>query len=544
VQDWPPPEERAALRGASARSLHRALTGDLDLIVATALRGDPDARYATADELAADVKRHLDEHPIRAHPESATYRLRKFVTRHPFFIPGVVAAVVALGAFIGMLEIQNRRIAGQRDAAEVASRRASATQNFLVELLRSADPTTANGRDLTVEQAMQRGRQRAQAELQGQPDLHAAVLEAMGRTFTGLGRFETADTLLRASLQLLVAHQGRNDERALTVGNLIGFNHRQSRNFVAADSVYHEVLRLRAMGPPAPDSVLAGLYTALSASRRELGDVDSSLALATRAVTLRRTARDSTSEEYLQALGGLAFALRGAERLDSAEVVYRDVLRGQEAANMGATDRALTLNNLGFLLRTRGDYAGAESSYRAAQDLLDEALGEGHATTMIVTNNLAAVLELAGKIDETVRLGQVRIEAVEREWPDGHWRVGNAHAALGRLLMRHGRMAQAEAPLRAAEQSYAATLGAQAVETVLVRLHLGVVFLASDRVPEGRTLFERSWSAIRRMRGASDADSRRQVEQLHAILLSLGDSARADRVRRFLPDAAKGGPGA
>jgi hypothetical protein len=46
------------------------------------------------------------------------------------------------------------------------------------------------------------------------------------------------------------------------------------------------------------------------------------------------------------------------------------------------------------------------------------------------------------------------------------------------------------------------------------------------------------------MRGASDADSRRQVEQLHAILLSLGDSARADRVRRFLPDAAKGGPGA
>jgi WD40 repeat protein/predicted Ser/Thr protein kinase len=79
-------------------SLDGRLRGDVETIVAKALEKDKARRYASAGELAADVRRHLNHEPIRARPTSALYHLRKFARRHK----GVVAAMLGIGLALGV----------------------------------------------------------------------------------------------------------------------------------------------------------------------------------------------------------------------------------------------------------------------------------------------------------------------------------------------------------------------------------------------------------------------------------------------------------
>jgi eukaryotic-like serine/threonine-protein kinase len=79
----PPVSEALRLSGEpDARRRAHALRGDLDTIVARALKKQPGERYATAAALADDLKRHLAFEPIAARPDTWLYRSGKFLRRH------------------------------------------------------------------------------------------------------------------------------------------------------------------------------------------------------------------------------------------------------------------------------------------------------------------------------------------------------------------------------------------------------------------------------------------------------------------------------
>ena len=77
----------------------RQLRGDLDTILAKALKKAPAERYATVDAFAADVQRHLEGTPVLARPDSVGYRVSRFVRRHK--VPVGVAALVVLAVLGG-----------------------------------------------------------------------------------------------------------------------------------------------------------------------------------------------------------------------------------------------------------------------------------------------------------------------------------------------------------------------------------------------------------------------------------------------------------
>jgi serine/threonine protein kinase len=65
-----------------SRTDSRALIGDLDNIVLKAIRREPERRYASVQELADDIRRHLDGLPVTATADTFSYRVGKFVSRH------------------------------------------------------------------------------------------------------------------------------------------------------------------------------------------------------------------------------------------------------------------------------------------------------------------------------------------------------------------------------------------------------------------------------------------------------------------------------
>jgi WD40 repeat protein/predicted Ser/Thr protein kinase len=77
-------------------SINPQLRGDVETIVAKALEKDRARRYASAADLAADLRRWLAHEPIQARPQSALYHLRKFARRHKALVAGVLAVFAAL----------------------------------------------------------------------------------------------------------------------------------------------------------------------------------------------------------------------------------------------------------------------------------------------------------------------------------------------------------------------------------------------------------------------------------------------------------------
>lgn len=95
----------------------RALRGDLDNILAKAVKPEPAERYLTAGALADDLRRFLRGDPVTARPDSVGYRLRRFVGRHKLGVGGGIAALVAIGMLSAAAIWQGAEARTQRGVA-------------------------------------------------------------------------------------------------------------------------------------------------------------------------------------------------------------------------------------------------------------------------------------------------------------------------------------------------------------------------------------------------------------------------------------------
>ena len=85
----------AKQRNTEPRRLSTLVRGDLDWIVMKSLEKDRNRRYGTAQDLASDIQRYLNDEPVTASPPSLVYRARKFATRN--------RAAVISGSLAGMI---------------------------------------------------------------------------------------------------------------------------------------------------------------------------------------------------------------------------------------------------------------------------------------------------------------------------------------------------------------------------------------------------------------------------------------------------------
>ena len=109
---------------------HTNLDADLDAILQVALRKDPRTRYASAERMAADIRRYLADKPVSARQPTPAYLARKFFDRHRgVVIAGVLAAVATVAGFAG--------IAWQSHVAQRERQRAEQRFNDVHELANS-----------------------------------------------------------------------------------------------------------------------------------------------------------------------------------------------------------------------------------------------------------------------------------------------------------------------------------------------------------------------------------------------------------------------
>ncbi len=189
-------------------SLQRRFRGELEAIIAKALELEPDNRYQSASELAADIRRYLRGEPVTP-LNGAMYHTRKFVQRNKVLVAGIASTVLALLAIVYL----NGRLEKSESLKKVKTDTATLFGEVLSDIVGSADPNRAQGRDVKV---ISEGLDRYVRRLDSASGNLDALIEAdqrltLGVTFTNLAQFENAETQILKSLALFEKAYGKND---------------------------------------------------------------------------------------------------------------------------------------------------------------------------------------------------------------------------------------------------------------------------------------------------------------------------------------------
>lgn len=162
----------------------KALRGDLDTIVAKAMKPRSVDRYQTAEALASDLRCYLQAQPIAARPDSLLYRAGKFVRRHRHgvMLGAAMLAVLASASIVATWQmIEARR---QRDAALFQSQRAEFQSRFAYHIMSEVG---GDDRPITIRELMAKGIEVLEANYQDDPNFVIGMLVNISGRYLDLG---------------------------------------------------------------------------------------------------------------------------------------------------------------------------------------------------------------------------------------------------------------------------------------------------------------------------------------------------------------------
>ena len=542
----------------------KALRGDLDAIVLAALRIEPERRYASAADLAADVRRFLAREPVRARPDTVAYRTRRFAARRPEIVGAVGVVALLLGGYVATLVRHAERLETERDRAQTESAKAQQVSTFLIDLFEANDPDAARGQELSAFDLLERGEERAD-RLAAQPELQAEMLGVIGHMYMMLGRFDRAEPIFRRSLDGLRSLGSEPTADVAGTLELLGNLLQQTGRYAPADSILLEAIDMaRVVGDTSVEataqvslghSLLAqGAYERAEDAfrdalqkRRELfgDDVLTARGLHSLGIALEEQGRLEEAEPiYLEALdmtervdpehtwvastlASLGRLYAGQGRLESADSVLRRSLEltrrrlGPEHVRLG-----LTLNELGFVAARRGEYESAEQYFRQSLAIQERALGPAHPEVAVAVNNISYTLLQRGRLAEALPLRRRALEVGLAAIGDSHENTGWYAFNLGYLLERLDDLDEAETYYRQSLAILRRALPEGHSTTVTPMVALGDLLTRTGRAAEGEPLLREALEA-RLEAGDVPAAIADVQSMLGAALGALGRDAEA-----------------
>jgi non-specific serine/threonine protein kinase/serine/threonine-protein kinase len=485
---------------SSLQKWQRHLRGDLDNIVLKAMRKEPERRYASAEQLAADLRWHLQGLPVSARQDSWTYRTEKFIRRHTAIVAATVIVILTLA--IGMaLTLREKRIAERRfnDVRKLANSLIFEIDNAIADI-----PGSTAARKLLVGRALEyldnlsqqaRGDKSLQTEL---ATAYERVGDVLGYPYApNLGDSAGALASYRKALRIResLAASSPNDIklRRQLAGNYFRIAH--ALEFTGDLHGALEALRKTlpiteklAAGKTDPEltDLFAGSHYFIAVLLSKTGDPAGALenyrqAAARRQPVLQINPSNINLRAHLAAdYSGMAASLRSlgdpvqAIAMQTRSIEILRELSSSEPNSVSVREYlGEAINKLGGLQRDQGKFADSLTTEREAQQIFRSLLAAdsnnslAKANVAFADNGIADALVQSGQPAAALPILQESLDTFRAMSPDtssnryvrtgyaaANSSMGNAYASLAGRLSR----AQAAAKWREARAWYEKSL--------------------------------------------------------------------------------------
>ena len=402
-------------RNADPPKLIHLIRGDLDWIAMKCLEKDRRRRYETANGLAKDIERHLNNEPITARPPSNLYRFQKSLRRNKLtFAAGTaIALALIIGAAISILatirehsarlqaqanekKAEAARLEAQRQQhqTEIEAAKSRQVAQFLEDMLNGVQPSVAAGRDTTLlKEILDKTATRVGEKLTNQPEVEAELSRTLGKVYWAIGDMGDAERMDRQALDLQTKLYG--DESAPAADSLsdLAMVLWRKGNLTNAETMLQQSLAVqrKISGDDSPE--VASTLGNLAGVMNSEGQVAQSEMALREALRINKQKFGDKSLQAAETLGSLAATLSIEENLSEAETDVWAALEIQtnQLGNIHP-DVADTLNILAEIKRRQGDLAEAESLFRRTLDIRKKLYGEENPQVALSLQNLGHVV--------------------------------------------------------------------------------------------------------------------------------------------------------
>lgn len=530
----------AELRATDPVELTRQLKGELDWVVMKCLAKEPERRYQSAAELAADVRRYLNGEAVLAAPPSTSYRLHKFVARNRGPVFGAAAAVLALvlglaGTTFYLLEARAanaelkvaiaRAQEEERKATREAARATAFTKLFVEDVLGSVDPRESEGREITVREVLDRTAPLVDAV--EDPVAQVMVMVQIGRMYATLGKHREAHALLTRALAqaesdsaispdglgrillglaqtclmletegfgeaharrargILAELHGETHDVVIDVDRILAtLLHRQGRVVEAMETLMAALARLGEAQPPGSETLHhANLLAEYANQLVHLGRVTERYEVCKRVLEIRRRL-DAPSLDIASALADFGEAASAAGKLDEALAALTESTEiSRRVKGEGSASLAQKLAAIGAIYMRAGRPAEGEAPVREAVSIYERALGPTHEGTLRALNTLGAILAAQGRFDEAAEYFRGTYDVQTSKYGPDDSRTITAQSLLGGVLAETGDHAESERLLLDAYERLTRTGVSPAVRRITAR-RLATLYEKAGRADE------------------------------------------------------------
>jgi serine/threonine protein kinase len=473
----------AARRASTPDKLSRLLRGDLDTIIAKALKKEPTERYRSATALADDLHRYLKNEPVAARPDTVPYRAAKFVRRNRTAVALTALAVIATVAGLSGTLIQARTASVQRDFALRQVERSEALNDFHEFLLSDAAPS---GKPFTVNELLERAERIVERQHAADDPNRVVLMISIGRQYLEQDVGTSARRILEEAYKL---SRGLSDpsvraEASCTLAASLARDEELSR----AELLYQEGLRELPEGPQFAlqriDCLQSGSEVVL-----ESGDIGEGIARVQAAQRVLRQSRFDSDVLELHRWTDLAKVYSSAGRDSEAVSAFEQAGALLSSLGRDNTGTAVSLfNNWAMELDQLGRPREAETMYRRAIDISRTGQTEETVSPVVLCNYARCLREL-GRLEEAADYAErayAKARRVGLEVAVNHSLLARAkiYTAQGKPSRAAAMLAEVEPRLRkslpAGHYAFASLASAQALNA-LVRGDIPTAMKLADR---------------------------------------------------------------
>ena len=481
-------------------SASKSLWSELDVLCLTAMHKDPRRRYASAEALLRDVDHYLKGEPLEARPDSARYRLRKFVTRNA---RAVVAGAAVLLLIAGLVAFFTVRLARARDAALEEAARTQRIQKFMTNLFQGGDAAAGPADTLRVVTLLDRGIQEAQS-LNADPAVQAELYETLGAIYQKLGKLEQADSLLQLGLDRRRSLFGADSREVAESLVALGLLRSDQARMVEAEQLVHQGLDMDKHHLPGNHPAVAKALLAFGQVLAQRGSYDQAILALNESVKID-SAPGAAPADLAASLSALAAAQYSAGHYETSDSLYRRLLEMHRKLYgprhpLVADD----LGSLGSIQQDLGFYSQAEQYNRQALEITESYYGMEHPKTATSLTTVGRALLFQNKYDDAENKFQQALAIQEKLFGPVHPAVADTLNELGNVASMRDHLDEAEARFRRVVEIYRAVYGDHHYYVAIALSNVASIYNDRKDYPEAEKLFR---DVVRRLTEALSADN-------------------------------------